>query len=79
MALGKGGKEIALRQRLIGLGIVQFKWPVRGQDQHRCASKCGFYHGRQIVTAAVPEVHMRQGSTPPFAAPLRPEGGAVRR
>jgi hypothetical protein len=26
--LGKGRKEIALRQRLIGLGIVQFEWSV---------------------------------------------------
>jgi hypothetical protein len=47
--LGKGRKELVLRQRLIGLGIVQFERPVRGQDQHRCARERGLYHGRQIV------------------------------
>src|SRR5712691_1962335 len=75
--LGKGGKEIALRQRLIGLGVVQFEWPVRGQDQHRYASERGFHHGRQIVGRRCPGSANQTGQRTTLRRTLRPEGGAA--
>src|SRR6266851_5333617 len=75
--LGKGRKEIALRQRLIGPGIVQFEWPVRGQDQQRCASQSGFYHGRQIVRRRRPRGANQTGQHATLRRTLSPEGGAA--
>src|SRR5262249_19241994 len=75
--LGKGGKEIALRQRLIGPGIVEFEWSVRGQDQQRCASEGGFHHGGQIVGGCRSRGtdQARQHAT--LRRTLGPEGGAA--
>src|SRR5262249_3667256 len=75
--LGKGGKEIALRQRLIGLGIVQLERPVRGQDQHRCASESSFHHGRQIVSRRCPRGTNQTGQHATLRRPLRPKGSAA--
>src|SRR5215813_3553853 len=75
--LGKRGKEIALRQCLIGLGIVQFEWPVRGQNQHRCASERGFHHGRQIIGRRRARSANQTGQYTTLCRALSPEGGAA--
>jgi len=52
--LGKGGKEIVLGQRLVGLRIVEFEWTISGQHQQRHASESGFNHRWQIVSRRRP-------------------------
>ena len=42
----KRGEEIALWQRLICLGVVEFERPICGEHQKRCARECCFRHCR---------------------------------
>ena len=75
--LGKGGEEITLGQRLVGLGIVELEGPISGQHQQRRASERGFDHGRQIVRSRRPRGAHEAGQDSTLRRSLGPEGGTA--
>ena len=75
--LRKGREEIALGQRLVGLGIVEFKRPVGGQHQQRRTSERRFNHGRQIVRRRRSRGAHETRQSPSLRRALSPEGGTA--